>query len=149
MLISQRSQYALRAIFELSRHYGQGLLRAPQIAETQAIPPKFLGIILHQLKQGGFVEAKRGHDGGYGLTRPPKDLTVGELLGFVEGPVGPVDCLTPGGKHHCPLDGQCVFLPLWQRVQDAVSAIYTTTTFQDLVDQEQQRCSGYVPTFTI
>ena len=149
MLLSQKSQYALRAIYELSVRHGQGPVRAPQIAEAQAIPSNFLGIILHQLKQAGFVESKRGHDGGYVLARHPRDLTVGELLRFIEGPVGPVDCLTPSGKHQCRLDGNCAFMPLWQRVQDAVNAIYDGTTFQDLVDQEQQRRGKYVPSFTI
>jgi Rrf2 family protein len=149
MLLSQKSQYALRAVFELARRHGQGPVRAPQIAEAQAVPPKFLGVILHQLKQAGFVESKRGQEGGYVLARHPRDLTVGELLRFIEGPVGPVDCLTPSGKNHCPLDGQCVFMPLWQRVQDAVNAIYDGTTLQDLLDQEQQRTGSYVPSFTI
>jgi len=149
MLISQKSQYALRAVFELSRRYGQGPVRASLVAEAQAIPPNFLAIILHQLKQGGFVESKRGHDGGYILARPPGRITVGALLRFIEGPVGPVECLTPAGKHQCPLDGHCAFMPLWQRVQDAVNAIYDGTTLQDLVDQDRQQCRRYVPSFSI
>jgi Rrf2 family protein len=149
MLISQKSQYALRAVFELSRHYGQGPLRAPQIAKAQAIPPKFLGIILHQLRQGGFVESRRGNEGGYLLSIPPKELTVGLILNFMEGPVVPVDCVTPGGQRRCPLGGRCVFMSLWQRARDAVNAIYEGTTLQDLVDQDRQNACQYVHSFDI
>ncbi len=149
MLISQKSQYALRAIFELARHVGQGPLRAPQIAEAQAIPPKFLGAILHQLRRGGFVESRRGNEGGYLLAVPPRELTVGRVLRFMEGPVGPVDCLTPNAKRRCPLDGGCVFMPLWQRVQDAVNGIYDGTTLQDLLDQDRQNAARQAPSFEI
>jgi Rrf2 family protein len=151
MLVSQKSQYALRAILELSVRYKQGWTKISDIADAQAIPPRFLEVILSQLKQAGFVTSRRGTEGGYVLVRPPEQLTVGEVLRFVQGPVGPVDCVADqvSGENKCPLYGDCVFLPLWKRVEEAISGVYDSTTFQDLVDQYNRNESEYVPCYAI
>ena len=104
-MISQKCQYALRAIFDLAKHYGQGPVKIGDVAEAQAIPPRFLEVILSQLKQGGFVESRRGAEGGYLLARAPRQLVVGEVLRFVEGPLGPIVCVTGGSGEPCPIHG--------------------------------------------
>lgn len=138
MHVSQKCQYALRAIFELAKHEGNGPVKIGDIAKTQAIPQRFLEVILGQLKQGGFVESRRGAEGGYLLVGKPVELSVGQIIRFIEGPVAPVDCSSAGGKAKCKLDGTCVFLPVWKRVQKAVSGVYDTTTFADLIEQEER-----------
>jgi len=92
MQISQKCQYALRAVFELARRPREAPVKVGDIAEAQAIPPRFLEIILNQLKRGGFVESRRGASGGYSLARSPDELTMGEIIRFVEGPFKPVSC---------------------------------------------------------
>jgi Rrf2 family protein len=83
--ISGKGDYVLRAMFDLaSQPVGQPV-KIAEIARRQAIPQKFLELILAGLKQGGFVESRRGADGGYLLARQPEFLTVGEVLRFVEG----------------------------------------------------------------
>jgi Rrf2 family protein len=151
MLISQKCQYALRAIFDLALRYEQGPVRIADIAKAQAIPPRFLEVILSQLKQAGFVASQRGNVGGYYLVRAPQDLTVGDVIRFVQGPIAPVDCVpaVSGGKERCALHGDCVFVTLWDRVQKAMSGVYDTTTFQDLVEQEKERKREYIPSYTI
>lgn len=139
MLISQKCQYALRAIFELAKRSGQGPVKIAQIAEAQMIPVRFLEVILSQLKQAGFVKSQRGSKGGYTLSRSPGELTVGEVIRFMQGPVGPVDCVVTGSKSKCRLYGSCAFLPMWEKVQSVVSEVYDGTTFQHLVDQEKQQ----------
>ena len=149
MLISQKCQYALRALFELAKHYGQGPVKIAEIAEVQAIPVRFLEVILSQLKQGGFVESRRGNEGGYLLLRAPHRVTVGEVIRFVEGPVGPVACVEEGLESDCPLHDSCVFLGLWEKVQEAISEIYDSTTLQELVDAEKRMQGKYVPSYAI
>jgi Rrf2 family protein len=136
MLISQRCQYALRAVFEVAKRFGQGPTKIDQIASAQAIPPRFLAAILNQLRQGGFVESRRGSDGGYLLARPPSSLTVGELIRFIEGPIGPVGCIDGGRAGQCVLRGSCVFRSLWDEAREAVENVYDNTTFDDLVERE-------------
>jgi Rrf2 family protein len=138
MDIPRKTRYALRAIFELARHYGQGYVNTIQIAEAQASPQRFLQAILNQLKQAGFVGAKRGKDGGYFLLRSPDKLTVGEVMRSIQGPVQLVSCSDGGTKEDCPLLSNCVFLPMWLEVQEAISRVYDKTTFQDFLDREEQ-----------
>ena len=149
MLVSQKSQYALRAIFELSKHYGNGPVKIAGIAEAQAIPPRFLEVILSQLKQGGIVDSRRGIEGGYFLLRHPRELNVGHVLQFMQGSFSPVACVAEGPKKRCPLNGDCVFLPMWEEVRDAVNDIYDTTSFQKLLDSEMQRNENYSFNYTI
>ena len=149
MLMSTRTQYALRAIFELARHQGEGPVKIADVARAQAIPPRFLEVILNQLKRTGFVASRRGNDGGYQLLRSPEDLTVGEVIRFIQGPLGPVDCVADGGQDDCPLHAGCVFLPMWKKVREVTAAVYDGTTFQDLVDRQPQESDGYVPSYTI
>lgn len=149
MLISQKCQYALRAIFELAKRSGQGTAKIAEIAEAQAIPVRFLEVILSQLKQAGFVVSQRGSKGGYLLARSPNALTVGEVMRFIQGPVGPVECVAGGSKDRCPLYGDCAFLPMWERVRQAISDVYDNTTFQDLVNQEKQKAGRHVLCYSI
>jgi Rrf2 family transcriptional regulator, cysteine metabolism repressor len=136
MAISQKCQYAVRSVFELAKRQGRGATKISDIAEAQAIPTRFLENILNHLKGGGFVESVRGKEGGYLLARSPKDLTVGEIVRFMEGPLSPVECTAGGKKGACSMLGRCVFLSLWKRAQDALESVYDGTTFRDLVDQE-------------
>lgn len=140
-MLSQKTQYALRAVYELAVQYGTGPRKIAEIAEKQAIPPRFLEGILNQLK-GKFVDSRRGADGGYFLIRPPESITVGEVLRFVQGPIEPVDCMAGPSGARCRLFGKCAFMPLWDRVKDAVDGIYNRTTLQDLVDQAPPVAGG-------
>jgi Rrf2 family protein len=147
--MSQRCQYALRAVFDLVKRHGSGPTTIGKIAESQAIPPRFLELILGQLRQGGFVESRRGVHGGYLLAVAPESLTVGEIIRFVEGPVAPVRCVSASKETDCPLYGQCAFMGMWSRACDAATEVYDTTTFQNLIDKEQASADRYVGSYSI
>ncbi len=140
MPVSQKTQYAIRALFELAKRQGRGATRISEIAEAQAIPQRFLENILNHLKGGGFVESVRGKEGGYLLVRPAEEITVGEILRFVEGPLSPVECVVPGKKGSCSMFGSCAFRSLWRRAEQALEEVYDGTTFQQLVEQEANDC---------
>jgi len=148
-LITQKCQYALRSIVELARHYRQGPVRIADIAESQAIPQRFLEVILNELKQGGFAESQRGCGGGYTLARPPDQLTVGDIIRFVEGPLVTVECVSSEQRAKCPLYGDCVFLPMWEKASRALAEVYDGTTIADLVEAQRKKASDYVPHYAI
>jgi Rrf2 family protein len=148
MTVTLKCQYALRAVFELALARGTGPVKISNIAARQAIPPRFLEIILNELKQAGFVDSRRGSSGGYLLAQSPRKLAVGDVIRYVEGPIGPVQCVS-GDTSDCPLLRDCVFLPMWQRVQDAMSEVYDGTTFADLVDEKRRREQTYVLDYVI
>ena len=92
MSVSSRCYYAIRAIYALSEHSGSEPLKIALIAEREKIPIRFLEVILGQLKGAGFVQSRRGAEGGSRLARAADSLTVGEVMRFVDGPIAPVDC---------------------------------------------------------
>ena len=113
-------------------------MRLTEIAEKQAIPPRFLENILNQLRQGGFVDSKRGKDGGFMLSRPASAITAGEIIRFFEGPVHPVDCGGDSPTHKCPLRGHCVFMGLWDAAKEALDTVYNGKTLEDLIEEERR-----------
>ena len=138
MPVSRKCQYAVRAVFELAKRYGEGPIKIQQIAKAQALPLQFLEGILSELKQVGFLASLRGKKGGYSLNRPPSEITFGEVVRFVEGPLNAVDCVTEGTAPACPLAAACIFLPVWQEAEAAVARVYDGITYQDLLDRAER-----------
>lgn len=136
MNISVKGEYALQAIFDLAMQRQGEPVRIADIANRQKIPQKFLELILAGLKQAGFVESRRGAEGGYLLARPADSLTVGEVLRFVEGP--------NQTKGRARRKGENPFSDMWQQVDDAVSSVIDHTTFADLMRGWQEKQSKFV-----
>ena len=106
-------------------------------------------LILGQLRQGGFVESRRGVKGGYLLAAEPQNLVVGDILRFIDGPIAPVRCLTGSEQKDCQLLGNCAFMGMWSRARDAVSEVYDQTSFQDLIDEQNASADKYVASYCI
>lgn len=138
MMVTQKKQYALRALFELARREGRNPVKNSEIAKAQAIPPRFLEVIMAKLKRSGLVISKRGFYGGYVLTRRPADISVAELFGALDEREKPEEeCTACVGKSTCPFLDDCVFMPLWEEVHSAVDKVYAQTSLQDLLDREK------------
>jgi Rrf2 family protein len=137
MNISVKSEYALKAILDLSTTSGTEPVKIADIAKRQKIPQKFLELILASLRQGGFVESRRGADGGYRLSRPPTEITVGQVLAYVE-----------NGKKTTRAAPD-PFSDMWRRVDKAVSDILDHTTFAELDRQWREAQTRYVPSWDI
>lgn len=135
--LSQKCQYALRTVLELARRGDKGPVSVSSIAEAQAIPPRFLELIVKELRRAGIVESRRGAHGGYILAKTPQELSVGQIIQLIEGPTGPVDCTVCGGDRYCPLLDKCVLAGLWQRARSLVDDLYNSTSIQDLIEEEK------------
>ena len=136
MNISVKGEYALLAIFDLSSQPAGEPVRIADIARRQKIPQKFLELILAGLKQGGFVESRRGAEGGYLLARAPDAITVGEVLRFVEGP--------QHNKSRATKKTDSAFGDMWQQVDRAISGVIDKTTFADLLRAWNEKQNRYV-----
>ncbi|MCU0229264.1 MAG: Rrf2 family transcriptional regulator [Bryobacterales bacterium] len=141
MRSSVKGEYALRALFDLAEQRPGQPIRIADIAHRQRIPQKFLELILSTLKQGGFVESRRGADGGYMLARPAENLSVGEVLRFLEGSRSARRTTEQG-----LLDP---FEEVWRQVDDGVDEILNSTTFAGLVRNWRERRGSYVPDWQI
>ena len=136
MNISVKGEYALHAIFDLAMQKPGEPVRIADIAQRQKIPQKFLELILAGLKQAGFVESRRGAEGGYLLARAADSLTVGEVLRFVEGPLH--------GKGRGKRKSETPFTEMWQQVDQEISGVIDRTTFADLMRGWQEKQSRFV-----
>lgn len=136
MTISVKAEYALQAIFDLASQRSGEPVKIAEIARRQRIPQKFLELILVGLKQAGFVESRRGAEGGYLLARPAESLTVGEVLRSMEGPQDAKG--RPRRKVETP------FTDMWQRVDLVVGEILDKTTFADLARAWAEKQNRYV-----
>jgi Rrf2 family cysteine metabolism transcriptional repressor len=136
MQTSVKGEYALQAIFDLASRRAGEPIRIADIAQRQKIPQKFLELILASLKQAGFVESRRGAEGGYLLSRPADSLTVGEVLRFVEGPQA-------RGRQRRK-DAASPFSEMWEQVDAAVGTVIDKTTFADLLRNWQEKQNKYV-----
>jgi Rrf2 family protein len=149
MLVPQKTRYALRALFELSRRGREQPVTIGEVAQAQVIPPRFLEGILAELKRGGFVESRRGVEGGYILARAPARISVGDVIRHVQGSLEPVECLGDPPREACPLRPDCVFLPMWKEAARALGEVYDSTSFQDLVDRDAQQRRAVSPDYSI
>jgi Rrf2 family transcriptional regulator, cysteine metabolism repressor len=136
MNISVKGEYALQAILDLASQPAGEPVKIAEIARRQGIPQKFLELILAGLKQGGFVESRRGAEGGYLLARPAERITVGEVIQFVEGP--------QAGKARQRRKGESPFSDMWARVDQAVSGLVDNTTFADIRREWSEKQAKYV-----
>ena len=142
MNFSKKSQYGLRALIELTRRYGQSLLQRQEIAHRQRIPIEFLEQILLSLKNAGLLASRRGVSGGYSLIKPPQDITLGQIIRVLDGPLAPIACVSKTAYQRC---GECPYAedagqtcPI-QRVmldvRNAISGILDNYKLSDFVKQ--------------
>ncbi len=139
MKITYKGDYALKALLDLALHYEKGLSTINDVAKHIDAPVKFLEQVLLDLKKGGFVESKRGNVGGYQLAKDPADITLGQVIRYIDGPVEPIGCVEKGYSN-CTDLRKCVFKGIWQKVAQATSEIVDNISFADLasrVNQEQ------------
>lgn len=147
MSLSLKCQYAVRALFELAKREGRGLIRLREIADEQHIPRRFLENILNELRQGGFVASKRGKDGGFRLNRSPDEISVGDVVRFIEDSMHPVECLD---RHVCPLTGRCIFISLWDEAKKALEHVYDEKKLSDLVREDAENLARQeMPTLAV
>ena len=147
--LSHKCQYALRAGCELAKRDGQGPVKVSQIAEAQAIPARFLNVILGQLRQGGFVVSRRGAEGGYMLARSAGSVKVGDIIRFIEGSISPAEGPAGGGNGTLGLYGQQAFMDMWRRARDAVAEVYDSISFRDLLEAELAAAGSHTPDYCI
>ena len=141
MNISVKGEYALQAIFDLASQRQGEPIKIAEIARRQRIPQKFLELILAGLKQGGFVESRRGAEGGYLLARSPESIAVGDVLRFVEG--------AAHSKGRLRRKAETPFSGMWGDVDRAVAEIIDRTTFADLLHRWREKQNKFVMNWEI
>lgn len=136
MKISTRGRYALRLMLDIAMNDAADPVRLKETAERQAISVKYLEQIISRLVRAGFVKSIRGPQGGYRLTKTPKEYTVGMILRRVEGNMAPVACLEDDAVS-CERQRQCVTLRIWRELDEAIHSVLDKYTLADLAEWQE------------
>lgn len=134
--ISQKTEYALRALIELALRRGLEPVPAREIADSQGIPLRFLEQQLAHLGRAGLVESFRGAGGGCRLALDPAEIHVADVVDAMEGPFFPMFCLDPA-DHTCFQDARCGLQELWGDVQAAVRDVFERVTVAELAQRHR------------
>ena len=134
MKVSTRGDYASRALLSLALHAdGARPTSVRDIAERTGLPQPYLEQILLALKGAGLVRSKRGVGGGYVLARPPAEVTLGQIVSAVDGPIVAGDFGEPHQNGACNHEGQCVLISVWADVGEHMRQHLDSFTLADMV----------------
>ncbi len=133
MRLSTKGRYGLKAIFELALKEGENVpLSLKFIAEKNGLSEQYLEQIFSILKKSGLVKSVRGAQGGYFLSKPSSQITVGQVLRCLEGPMAPSDCVIEDDAD-CENSDFCVTKVIWQRIKDSIDSVIDSVTLNDMV----------------
>jgi Rrf2 family protein len=130
--LSTKSQYGVRAMFEIANSYHSGPVTIKAIAEKQSVSIPYLEQILNTLRKAGIIKSVKGPGGGYVLSKEPVYISIGAILRELDGPVAITSCLDP--KEGCMRIDGCVTHLLWKSLGQKIEAFLDNMTLQDLIE---------------
>ena len=133
-MLSQKAKYALRALLVLAARPGDEPVHVADIAETEHISRKFLEATLLELRKHGVLVSQRGQHGGYRLARPAGEISFGEVIRIIDGPLAPLPCASVTAFRVCPdcaRPDDCSIRWLMQKVRDATAGVLDECTLAD------------------
>lgn len=134
MRLSTKGKYGLYAMFYLALHTGDGPQPLKAIKGI-GVPENYLEQLLGNLRRAGLVTTVRGAQGGYSLAAKPEDITVGDILDAMEGPLNLAECLHDEGC--CNRSGQCRTRRVWEYLSDSINQLLQSVTLRDMMEQER------------
>jgi len=149
MKLSTKGRYGLRAMLDMAQNEEEGPIASHTIAQRQDISERYLEQLLIPLKQAGLVKSIRGSQGGYILGRAAKDISVGDIIRVLEGPLAPVDCVNEVNPDDCKRADNCVTRLIWAKVRDSVSDILDSYSLEDLVNESHKMSKPVAINFDI
>ena len=137
-MLSRKSKYAIKALIALAEHGREEPMRIADLAREQQIPPKFLELILLELRNQGFLRSRKGKGGGYLLARDPATIYLGQIVRMFDGPLAPVPCASQTAYvacSDCPNEAVCGVHLAMKEVRDATARILDGTSIAQLLQQ--------------
>ena len=165
MRFSKKSEYALRAMIELTQEFGQGLVQRKTLADRQNIPLGFLEMILLSLKNAGLIGSRRGAHGGVFLIKSPREVTLGRIIRLLDGPLAPIACVSQTAYQKCQdcphaKTATCPIQRIMLEVRNAIASVLDHYSLEDFVYSQKKvlshsikrkrmaRAAGNKPTVT-
>lgn len=133
MILSTKGRYGLKMMFELSLRYGSGAVPLNEIAKSLNLSDTYLEQLVAILRKAGYVKSFRGAQGGYELSKNPKDITIGEIIRTLEGPLAPAECVIDE-EPDCDRADYCVTRIIWGKIMDGINNVIDGITLHDMID---------------
>jgi len=134
LILSTKGRYGVRAAFDLAMHFGEGPIPLKSIAERQNISDPYLEQLIAMLRRDGLVNSVRGAQGGYMLSRNPSQISVGDIIRSLEGPMAPAECVLDDHDKECINADYCVTRILWEKIKDSINNVINSISLQDMVE---------------
>jgi Rrf2 family protein len=138
MKLSKKGEYALRSLINLgiAVEVKRSLVQVSELADNEQIPIKFLEQIMQALKEAGLITSVRGKFGGYRLAKPAREITIGQVVRLIDGPLAPIGCVSQSAyeKCTCPDEAHCGLRMLMLDVRNAIAGILDRYTLADVVE---------------
>jgi len=138
--LSTKGRYGVAAMYDLAMHYGEGPISLKSVALRQEISEHYLEQLMGTLRKAGYVKSVRGAQGGYELTKDPSQISVGDIIKVMEGPIAPVDCLLTdeSTNAYCQRADDCVTRGVWVKVRDSITGVLDSISLADLCEGEKK-----------
>ena len=136
--LSTRGRYGLRAMIDMAQSEDKGPIATHTIAERQGISERYLEQLMVPLKRAGLVKSIRGSQGGYILGKNPDDITAGDIIRVLEGPIAPVECVSEQNPEACERSDFCITRVLWTKVRDSIAEVLDSYSLADLALESQK-----------
>ncbi|MCL5986527.1 MAG: Rrf2 family transcriptional regulator [Actinobacteria bacterium] len=147
MKLSTRSRYGIKALIYLAMHYGEGPIPLKEIAKKEGISLYYLERLVNQLVTAGYLRSTRGVKGGVMLSSHPAEVNIGDIVKLLEGYICLVDCVEDPAT--CSRADRCAARDLWIRTSEAINEVLSSTTLQDLIEEQIQKESAFEPIYYI
>ncbi len=145
-MLTKKGKYGLKAMVHLARANSARPVPVLEISERQSIPKKFLDSILCELRNSGFVHSKMGKGGGYSLARPAREITVGDLVRAIDGPLAPVPCASKTRYRRCDDcadENACAVRRVMQNAQQALSDVLDHCSLEQMSLMVESKADAY------
>jgi Rrf2 family transcriptional regulator, cysteine metabolism repressor len=133
MILSTKGRYGLKMMYEFALNYGIGPMSLKEVAQKQQLSETYLEQLIAHLKKAGLVTSVRGAQGGYELIRKPEEITVGEIIRVLEGPLAPSECVVDD-EPECSKAEYCVTRLLWEKIMESINNVIDSITLNDMVN---------------
>ncbi|WP_031515599.1 RrF2 family transcriptional regulator [Desulfofalx alkaliphila] len=138
MKLSTKGHYGLRAMFDLALHYSENPIPLKTVAERQQLSENYLEQLIAALRKAGLVNSVRGPQGGYILARRPDEITVGDIIRVLEGPIAPLECVNETDPGDCDQFNYCISRNVWAKVRDSINDVLDSISLADMCLEAEQ-----------
>lgn len=139
MKLSTKGRYGARAMLELALNYGKGPVLLREISERQDISARYLERMMTALVCAGLVRSSRGQSGGFTLAKPPKEISLDQIIQSLEGSIAPVACVDE--PKLCDRVEICITHDIWKKLNKAMLNVLKSITLEDMVEMQRKKLS--------